>query len=159
MVFIDLRTGKLVIVFREYRFNNRANPNDEAISPAIISVLSFFNRTFLLSIRKSKYPSLKFAYKYTDFIFFMCFENKRTGTILVWYCVRLEKNLACASQNSRELFGPENISGRFSGVFLGSRKVFLRTPESVPNCLPIFFGNLFVLPATIMRLELAERLF
>ena len=66
---------------------------------------------------------------------------------------------ACVSQNSRELFGPENISGRFSGVFLGSRKVFLRTPESVPNCLPIFFGNLFVLPATIMGLELAERLF
>ena len=65
---------------------------------------------------------------------------------------------ACVSQNSRELFGPENISGRFSGVFLGSRKVFLAIPESVPNCLPIFFGNLFVLPATIMRLEL-ERLF
>ena len=48
--------------------------------------------------------------------------------------------LACVSQNSRELFGPENITGPFSGVFLGSREVFLRAPESVPNCLPIFSG-------------------
>ena len=73
MVFIDLRTGKLVIVFREYRFNNRANPNDEAISPAIISVLSFFNRTFLLSIRKVKVPKPEICLLIYGFHFFHVF--------------------------------------------------------------------------------------
>ena len=70
---------------------------------------------------------------------------------------------ACVSQNSRELFGPENISGRFSGVFLGSRKVFLRTPRKCPELSPDIFRESFRVtgysPATIMRLELAERLF
>ena len=33
------------------------------------------------------------------------------------------------SQKSRKLFGPENISGRFSGVFSGSEKCFLKHPK------------------------------
>ena len=51
--------------------------------------------------------------------------------------------------------GPKTFRGVFRVFFSGPEKCF---SESVPNCLPIFFGNLFVLPATIMRLEL-ERLF
>ena len=59
---------------------------------------------------------------------------ERTGT-------RSSKDPACVSQKSRELFGPENISGHFSGVFFGFEKVFLKTSESVPIFSGIFSGR------------------
>ncbi len=36
------------------------------------------------------------------------------------------------SQKSRELLGPENFSGLFSGAFLGFGKAFFKRSESVP---------------------------
>ena len=54
------------------------------------------------------------------------FSGKENCSIKNWTnTVESDLNQACVSQNSRELFGPENITGRFSGVFLGSREVFL----------------------------------
>ena len=46
------------------------------------------------------------------------------------------RKLACVSQKSRKLFGPENISRHISGAFFAFKKVFLKTSES----LPIFSG-------------------
>ena len=74
-----------------------------------------------------------------DYIFSYLYHLRNTDCAPVVPCCSFSDQ-ACVSQNSRELLGPENIPGRFSGVFLGSRKVFLKTPEIVPSCLPIFSG-------------------
>ena len=49
-------------------------------------------------------------------------------------------NLACVSQKTRKLLGPEDFSGLFSGEFLGSRKAFLNAPENTPDSHPSFSG-------------------
>ena len=48
--------------------------------------------------------------------------------------------LACVSQRTRKLLGPEDFSGLFSGKFLGSRKTFLNVPENTPDSHPSFSG-------------------
>ena len=50
------------------------------------------------------------------------------------------RDLACVSQNTRKLLGPEDFSGLFSGEFLGSRKAFLNAPENTPDSHPSFSG-------------------
>ena len=49
-------------------------------------------------------------------------------------------DLACVSQKTRKLLGPEDFSGLFSGEFLGSRKAFLNAPENTPDSHPSFSG-------------------
>ena len=44
--------------------------------------------------------------------------------------------LACVSQKTRKLLGPEDFSGLFSGEFFGSRKAFLNAPENSPDSHP-----------------------
>ena len=48
--------------------------------------------------------------------------------------------LACVSQKTRKLLGPEDFSGLFSDEFLGSRKAFLNAPENTPDSHPSFSG-------------------
>ena len=50
------------------------------------------------------------------------------------------KHLLSSSQ-SRELFGPENFSGLFTGAFLGFRKAFLKAPDFLPRFSGMFSGN------------------
>ena len=45
---------------------------------------------------------------------------------------------ACVSQKTRELLGPVDFSGLFSGEFLVSRKAFLNAPENTPDSHPSF---------------------
>ena len=52
---------------------------------------------------------------------------------------RETKVLACVSQKTRKLLGPESFSGPFSGDFLGSRKVFLKGPGIPDERFGIFF--------------------
>ena len=51
-----------------------------------------------------------------------------------------DRDLACVSQKTRKLLGPEDFSGLFSGEFLGSRKAFLNAPENTPDSHPSFSG-------------------
>ena len=51
------------------------------------------------------------------------------------------KALACVSQKTRKLLGPENFSGLFSGAFFGFRKAFLKAPEFPPKFSGMFSGN------------------
>ena len=51
------------------------------------------------------------------------------------------KRLACVSQKTRKLLGPENFSGLFSGAFFGFRKAFLKAPEFLPKFSGMFSGN------------------
>ena len=51
-----------------------------------------------------------------------------------------QKGLACVSQKTRKLLGPEDFSGLFSGEFLGSWKAFLNAPENTPDSHPSFSG-------------------
>ena len=46
---------------------------------------------------------------------YVCFMAKPTLASLLF------KGLACVSQKTRQLLGPEDFSGLFSGEFLGSR--------------------------------------
>ena len=53
----------------------------------------------------------------------------------------LYQDLACVSQKTRKLLGPENFSGLFSGAFLGFRKAFLKAPDFLPRFSGMFSGN------------------
>ena len=48
-------------------------------------------------------------------------------------CFYSYRALACVSQKTRKLLGPESFPGLFSGDFLGSRKVFLKAPGNNPD--------------------------
>ena len=50
-------------------------------------------------------------------------------------------DLACVSQKTRKLLGPENFLGLFSGAFLGFRKAFLKAPDFLPRFSGLFSGN------------------
>ena len=51
------------------------------------------------------------------------------------------RGLACVSQKTRKLLGPENFSGLFSGAFLGFQKAFLKAPDFLPRFSGMFSGN------------------
>ena len=65
---------------------------------------------------------------------------KESVKIIEQIRLSFNRHLACVSQNTRKLLGPENFSGLFSGEFLGSRKAFLNEPENTPDSHPSFSG-------------------
>ena len=78
-------------------------------------------------------------------MYFMCFYSFCLGDQVThmgeWEIRSVSgRLLACVSQKTRKLLGPEDFSGLFSGEFLGSRKAFLNAPENTPDSHPSFAG-------------------
>ena len=98
-----------------------------SISDRVVIFPRFVLRVVVFEVFKKTAPYVNYVCNYFILSLYTNSNHEKNESV---------RKLACVSQKSRELFGPENISRHISGAFFAFKKVFFKTSES----LPIFSG-------------------